>query len=117
MAETVAGIKRTRHTKVPVYRERRDEIVGILHARDLLGMDLEVLQREPGQLLKIMRELCFVPETKSASDLLHTFRKRRLSVALAVDEKCHSGQIPHSNKGATSTSPHLLMPVANVEIK
>ena len=36
--------------------------------------------------LGILREPCFVPETKPAVDLFHTFRKRRLSVALAVDE-------------------------------
>lgn len=86
VAEMVAKIKSTRHTKVPIYGEHRDEIVGILHARDLLGVDLEKLQRHPGQLRTILRDPYFVPETKPASDLFHSFRKRRLSVALAVDE-------------------------------
>jgi putative hemolysin len=84
--EIVAELKRTRHTKVPVYREQRDTVLGLLHARDLLAQDPDRLEREPGRWLDILREAYFVPETKSAADLFHAFRKRRLSVALAVDE-------------------------------
>lgn len=76
----VAELKRTRHTKVPIYNEHRDEIQGILHTRDLLAADLYALEKHPGGLFEIPREPCFVPETKSASDLFHTFRKRLLSV-------------------------------------
>jgi CBS domain containing-hemolysin-like protein len=84
----VAEIKRTRHTKVPVFRKHRDDVLGILHARDLLSADLDALQRKGKRkrLRKLLREPYFVPETKPASDLFYDFRKRRLSVALAVDE-------------------------------
>jgi putative hemolysin len=84
--DVVQELKRTRHTKVPIYREHRDEIIGILHARDLLSMNLEELEQQPEQLINRLREPYFVPETKTASDLFHAFRKRRLSVALVVDE-------------------------------
>jgi putative hemolysin len=84
--EMVAELKRTRHTKMPVYRGHRDEVVGILHARDLLREDLEALGRASERMQELLRSPYFVPETKPASDLFHTFRKRRLSVALAVDE-------------------------------
>jgi putative hemolysin len=84
--EMVAELKRTRHTKVPIYSEHRDEIQGILHTRDLLAADLYALEKHPGGLIDMLREPYFVPETKSASDLFHTFRKRLLSVALVVDE-------------------------------
>ena len=84
--EMVAELKRTRHTKVPIYREHRDEVRGLLHARDLLAEDMDALQQEPERLFDILRKPYFVPETKSASELFHTFRKRHLSVALAVDE-------------------------------
>jgi len=84
--DIVDELKRTRHTKVPVFRGQRDNILGILHARDLLATAPEALEREPRHLLEILREPYFVPETKPASDLFHAFRKRRLSVALAVDE-------------------------------
>lgn len=84
--EMVAELKRTRHTKVPIYSEHRDEIQGMLHARDLLAADLYTLEQQPAGLIDILREPYFVPETKSVSDLFHTFRKRLLSVALVVDE-------------------------------
>jgi putative hemolysin len=86
LPEMVQELKRTRHTKVPVYRNHRDIVVGILHARDLLAVDLDAIAKRPERLLKVLREPFFVPETKPALDLFHTFRKRRLSVALAVDE-------------------------------
>jgi putative hemolysin len=88
LAEVVAEIKRTRHTKIPVFRGHRDDVLGILHARDLLSADLDILQRKGKRkrLRKLLRDPYFVPETKPASDLFHDFRKRRLSVALAVDE-------------------------------
>jgi len=86
ITEMVAELKRTRHTKLPVYLKHRDAIQGMLHARDLLAADLNILERYPQGLSDILREPYFVPETKPASDLFHTFRKRRLSVALAVDE-------------------------------
>ena len=82
----VRELKRTRHTKVPVYLGHRDTVKGMLHTRDLLAADLYALEQNPDGLLDILREPYFVPETKAASDLFHTFRKRRLSVALAVDE-------------------------------
>ena len=84
--EMVAELKRTRHTKVPIYSEHRDEIQGLLHARDLLAADLYALEKNPAGLIDILRDPYFVPETKSASDLFRTFRKKMLSVALVVDE-------------------------------
>lgn len=86
IGDMVTELKRTRHTKVPVYHEHRDWVEGMLHARDLLAADLELLEQYPEGLADILREPYFVPETKSASDLFNAFRKRRLSVALAVDE-------------------------------
>ena len=79
-------LRNSKHTKVPLYQNHRDEIVGVLHARDLLGVNLDDLQHKPEHLIKILREPHFVPETKLVSDLFRTFRKRKLSVALAVDE-------------------------------
>jgi putative hemolysin len=113
IGEIVKELKRTRHTKVPVYLEHRDSVQGMLHARDLLAADLYTLEQHPEALTDILREPYFVPETKSASELFHTFRKRRLSVALAVDEyggitglismedllECIFGDIPSPSDG------------------
>jgi len=86
VSQTLAELRRTRHTKVPIYQGRRDNIVGILHARDLLGPNFEKIAEQSQGLRKFLREPYFVPESKPALDLFHTFRKRRLSVALTVDE-------------------------------
>ena len=77
---------RTRHTKVPIYHDRRDHIVGILYARDLLGADINQLAAEAEGLKKFLRKPYFAPESKPAADLFHTFRERKLSIALTVDE-------------------------------
>lgn len=82
-------LRRTRHTKVPVHEEGdKDKILGILFARDLLGIDLR--GHDPAEdravLLKLLRKPYFVPESRLASDLFITFRRRKLSLALTVDE-------------------------------
>jgi putative hemolysin len=113
LADIVEELKRTRHTKVPVYRENRDTIEGILYARDLLAADFEALQQQPERLQELLRAPYFVPETKAASDLFHSFSKRKLSVAVAVDEyggvtglismedllECIFGDIPSPSDG------------------
>jgi putative hemolysin len=64
----------------------RDTILGILHARDLLGVDLARLERDPQGVRKLLRQANFFPESKPAVELFHTFRQRKLSFALIVDE-------------------------------
>ncbi len=84
--EMLAGLRGARHTKVPVYRGNRDTIVGVLHSRDLLGVDLDKIGKRPDSWLKLLRKPYIVPEKKTAAELFHAFRKRKLSVALTVDE-------------------------------
>ncbi len=86
LSEIVSELRRVRHTKVPIYHQHRDTIVGILHARDLLGVDIEHLPPPPNGLKSLLREPYFVPESKPAAELFHTFRERQLSLALTVDE-------------------------------
>jgi len=84
--EMVQELRRTRHTKVPVYGQHRDDIIGILYARDLLGIDPESVSGSGKHLQRLLREPYFVPESKLASDLFHAFRQRKQSLALMVDE-------------------------------
>ncbi len=86
LPEIVSKLRLTRHTKVPIYHQHRDTIIGILHARDLLGVDTEQLPPSPKGLKKLLRQPYFVPESKPAVELFHTFRERQLSLALTVDE-------------------------------
>ena len=85
LAQMAAEIDITRHTKVPVHEDGdKDAILGILFARDLLGLNLQETDREA--VAKLVRNAHFVPETLSAASLFVTFRTRRLSLALTVDE-------------------------------
>jgi magnesium and cobalt transporter len=72
----------TGHSRFPVYESNREEIVGILLAKDLLK-----LQRAPELNIRtLLRPPVFVPESKSLNDLLREFRNTRNHMALVVDE-------------------------------
>jgi putative hemolysin len=86
LEEIIVEVCKSRHTKIPIYQENRDNVCGILHARDLLGIDIEKFSRDPQRLQELLRKPYFVPESKLAADLFRTFRERKLSVALTVDE-------------------------------
>ncbi|HEB95800.1 MAG TPA: HlyC/CorC family transporter [Sedimenticola thiotaurini] len=79
-------LRRTRQSRYPVYGEHRDDILGILHARDLIAVDLELLDQDRELFLGLLRKPYFVPETKPAVELFDNFRHSRRSFALTVDE-------------------------------
>ena len=84
--EMIDQIRQTRHTKVPVYHKNRDKIAGVLHSRDLLGVDLKKLNKKPDKLIRLLRKPYIVSEKKTAAELFRAFRKRKLSLALTIDE-------------------------------
>ena len=72
----------TAHSRFPVYDGERDNIIGILLAKDLLK-----LQRAPELNLRaLLRPATFVPETKGLNDLLREFRGNRNHLAIVIDE-------------------------------
>ena len=73
LTEIIEQLRETRQTKLPVYREHRDDIVGILHARDLLGLESKQIEEQSITLEKLVRDAYFVPESKPAVELFHTF--------------------------------------------
>ncbi|MDR3176829.1 MAG: hemolysin family protein [Desulfovibrio sp.] len=75
----------TGHSRIPIFSESRDNIIGIVHAKDLL-QDLLKPDDQKRRPSEIMREPFFVPETKSALDLLHEFRSRKVHLAIILDE-------------------------------
>ena len=77
---------RTGHSRFPVYAERRDNVIGILMAKDLLK-----LQRSPDLNLRtLLRPAFFVPESKGLNDLLRDFRSNRNHIAMVIDEFGHT---------------------------
>ena len=72
----------TAHSRFPVYDGKRDNIIGILMAKDLLK-----LQRSPGLNLRtLLRPAVFVPESKGLNELLRDFRSNRNHLAIVIDE-------------------------------
>ncbi|WP_454691862.1 HlyC/CorC family transporter [Achromobacter aloeverae] len=81
----LSTIIETAHSRFPVYEGDRDNIVGILLAKDLLRCILE-----PGiELRSLVRPAVFIPETKRLNVLLHEFRASRNHLAIVIDE--HGG--------------------------
>ena len=85
LSEVAHIIVRSGHSRIPVYKETRDNIVGILHAKDLLRSMLDA-GGKPSSIAELIREPFFVPETKSIRTLLQEFRARKQHIAIALDE-------------------------------
>jgi magnesium and cobalt transporter len=70
------------HSRFPVFEGRRENVIGILMAKDLLKV-----QRSPDLSLRtLLRPALFVPESKGLNELLHDFRSNRNHLAMVVDE-------------------------------
>ncbi len=80
--ELLQTVIRTAHSRFPVYEGSRDNIIGILLAKDLLK-----LQRFPELKVRgLLRPAAFVPESKSLNELLRDFRSSRNHLAVVIDE-------------------------------
>jgi CBS domain containing-hemolysin-like protein len=76
-----------KYSRVPVYRDRLDNIEGLVHAKDLLAYAGDQHRDEP--IDPIIRPVHFVPESMKVAALLKEFRKRQQKMAIVVDE--HGG--------------------------
>lgn len=85
VSEAVNVIISSGHSRIPVYREDRDNIIGLIHAKDLI---LAAMKEDNATCLasSFMRETFFVPETKKVLALLQEFRSRKQHLAVILDE-------------------------------
>jgi gliding motility-associated protein GldE len=84
LEDAVELIRREGHSRIPMFRERVDNVVGILYAKDLLPF---LQQRQaPASLDQLARLPYFVPEGKKIDDLLREFQANRIHMAIVVDE-------------------------------
>jgi len=75
------------HSRIPIYTETIDNIFGILHARDMLGL---LIHDDPNiKLDTIVRPALFIPEAKKLEELLREFQEKHVTMAIVVDE--HGG--------------------------
>lgn len=84
LGEIIQLISECGHTRIPIYKDNMDQIVGVLHAKDLLrlwGKDPQA--RIP---LEILRDPYFVPEKKNVSELLKELKEKKTHLAIVMDE-------------------------------
>lgn len=83
-AEFLPTVIESGHSRFPVFDDEREHVVGVLLAKDLLGLASDPTQ--PFAIRDILRPVVFVPESKRLNILLREFRARRNHLAIVVDE-------------------------------
>ena len=87
VADVIEQIASSAYSRVPLWRERPENIVGILHAKGLLrALEAAGGQTDKIDVVAIAAKPWFVPDTTTLQDQLHAFRTRREHFALIVDE-------------------------------
>lgn len=81
-AEVISQIVSKGFSRVPVYRETIDTVIGVLYVKDLLSH----FDKENYEWTKLIRAPYFVPENKKLDDLLQEFQGKRIHLAVVVDE-------------------------------
>lgn len=75
-------IERAGHSRIPIYEESLDRIIGVLYAKDLIRLN----NGEPFEVRKLMRSVPYVPETKAIDHLLRELRRDKVHLAIVLDE-------------------------------
>lgn len=83
--EILKVVTSSNHSRFPVYRETIDDIIGIIHTKDIL---LHMCKKDFYEidLRDIMRKVMFVPESKKIDSLLKEFQENHVHIAIVVDE-------------------------------
>ncbi len=82
MHDAIELIRKEGHSRIPIYDETIDNVLGVLYAKDLLLID----PNESFDLTGIMRAVPFVPDNKPVDDLLEEFKDRKVHMAIVLDE-------------------------------
>jgi CBS domain containing-hemolysin-like protein len=86
LTDVARVFSRNAYSRVPVYEESIDNIVGILHSKEMMRAVLIADRSRQPQIRQMMREPFFVPDSQKADELLTDFRKRRQYLAVVLDE-------------------------------
>ena len=86
LEEILTGIAVHHYSRIPVYKEDKDDVVGILYSKDLLQRAPHPSHDRAWKVHGLLRTPYFIPQTKKASDLFREFRFNRVHMAIVVDE-------------------------------
>lgn len=84
VSECIEQIKESRHSRFPIYHENIDDVVGVVHVKDLLRLMAENKLDTP--ISQLAKRIDFVPETMPLNDLLQLMKNSRSQIVLVVDE-------------------------------
>lgn len=84
-AELVATFSEHGHSRMPVYRERLDDVIGMIHIKDVFPFLAEA-KPPPADWTVLMRQPLYVPQSRGALDVLADMRARRVHLAVVLDE-------------------------------
>lgn len=82
-SELIETVIKEGYSRIPVYDDTIDKIVGVVHAKDILPI---VAGQKQLVLKDLIRKPYFIPETKKINDLLNEFQLRRIQIAIVLDE-------------------------------
>jgi putative hemolysin len=83
--QMIKAVKRSRYSRVPIYQDEPGNVLGIIHAKELLHLCFRE-SCDQGMIRNILRAPYYVPESKKAFDLLTELQTQRQRLALVVDE-------------------------------
>lgn len=85
IAQAIEVIVQSGHSRLPIYMDNRDNIAGIIYAKDLLKEALNP-ENHGRPVMQIMRQPFFVPETKNVLELLNELKAKKNHLAVVLDE-------------------------------
>lgn len=84
--ELLQIISSSGHSRLPLYRNGLDDIIGIIYAKDILPYIHNVELRQQFSLEKIARKALFIPRTKMISTLMQELQEKKMHISIVVDE-------------------------------
>ena len=81
--ELLKKICESEHSRFPVYKDTVDKVIGILHVKDVL---MALVNEKPIEIINLVRKPFFVPVSKHIDDLLREQRRKKVHIAVVVDE-------------------------------
>ena len=85
LAELIRLVCEEGYTRIPIYKDKLDQVLGVLHAKDLLRV-CGSPEAPPASVEELLKPISFVPESKPITELLREFQSNKTHMAMVIDE-------------------------------